>query len=163
MVIDFINHWNFNNYEHVYLYLCYAFMSFQVCRAIIDEYVDEVMPIPTKAADWAVISDGFLKKWNFPHTLGALDGKHITCKCPPRSGSTYYNYKKYYSIVLLALVDSDYKFIWADIGGRGAASDAQVWNDSDLKAATEDGDLNLPDPEPLPNDTQDVPYFYIGR
>ncbi|XP_060565891.1 uncharacterized protein LOC132724918 [Ruditapes philippinarum] len=92
----------------------------EVCRAIIDEYVDEVMPLPTTAADWKRISDGFLEKWNFPHTLGALDGKHIACKCPTSSGSTYFNYKKYYSIVLLALVDYDYKFIWADIGGRGA-------------------------------------------
>ncbi|XP_060561053.1 uncharacterized protein LOC132720846 [Ruditapes philippinarum] len=132
----------------------------EVCRAIIDEYVDEVMPLPTTAADWKRILDGFLEKWNFPHTLGALDGKHIACKCPPSSGSTYFNYKKYYSIVLLALVDYDCKFIWADIGGRGAASDAQLWNESDLKAATEE--LDLPDAEPLPHDTQDVPFFYIG-
>ena len=81
-------------------------MSFQVCRSIIDEYMDEVMPMP----NWAVISDDFLKKWNFPHTLGLLMA-NIACKCPPRSGSTYFNYKKYYSIVLLALVDSNYKFI----------------------------------------------------
>jgi hypothetical protein len=77
-----------------------------VCRAIIDEYVDEVMPLPTTAPDWKRISDGFLEKWNFPHTLDAFDGKHIACKCPPSSGSTYFNYKKYYSIVLLALVDT---------------------------------------------------------
>ena len=44
----------------------------------------------------------------------------------------------------LALVDYDYKFIWADIGGRGAASDAQLWNESDLKAATEVGELGIP-------------------
>ncbi|CAG2241330.1 unnamed protein product [Mytilus edulis] len=49
-----------------------------------------------------------------------------------------------------------------DIGGRGAASDAQLWNASDLKSAIEDGDLDLPDAEPLPHDTEDIPYFYIG-
>ena len=88
----------------------FALFPFQVCSAIIDEYVDEVMALPTTAADWNRISDGFLSKWNLPHTLGALDGKHIACKCPPSSGSTYFNYKKYFSVVLLALVDSDYKF-----------------------------------------------------
>ncbi|VDH93760.1 Hypothetical predicted protein [Mytilus galloprovincialis] len=50
-----------------------------------------------------------------------------------------------------------------DIGGRGAASDAQLWNASDLKSAIEDGDLDLPDAEPLPHDTEDIPYFYIGK
>ncbi|XP_052237770.1 uncharacterized protein LOC127849087 [Dreissena polymorpha] len=119
--------------------------GWRVCRAVIDEYADEVMPLPTTAADWTRIADGFRDSWNFPHTLGAIDGEHIACKCPPRSGSTYFNYKKYLTVFLLALVDSDYKFVWADIGGRVAASDAQLWNESDLKAAAENGDLNLPE------------------
>ena len=84
----------------------FALFPFQVCSAIIAEYVDEVMALPTTAADWNRISDGFLSKWNLPQILGALDGKHIACKCPPSSGSTYFNYKKYFSVVLLALVDS---------------------------------------------------------
>ncbi|KAH3726071.1 hypothetical protein DPMN_051927 [Dreissena polymorpha] len=51
----------------------------------------------------------------------------------------------YFSVVLLALVDFDYKFAWADIGSRCAASDAQLWNESDLKAAADNGDLDLPE------------------
>ncbi|KAJ8019719.1 Protein ALP1-like [Holothuria leucospilota] len=133
----------------------------EVCRAIIEEYIDEVMPVPTTKAEWRRIADEYYQKWNFPHTCGSLDGKHVACKCPPASGSTYFNYKKFYSVVLLAMVDADYKFLWADIGGRGAASDAQVWNDSDLQEAIIDGDLKLPDPEPLPHDTEDLPYFFI--
>ena len=121
------------------------------------------MPMPVSAEDWKPIAKGFLDRWNFPHTLGALDGKHVACKCPPGSGSEYFNYKKFYSIVLLALVDSNYKFIWADIGARGAASDAQVWNDSDLQEGVNSGDVTFPPPDPLPNDTQDVPYFLIGK
>ncbi|XP_052271499.1 uncharacterized protein LOC127872210 [Dreissena polymorpha] len=125
----------------------------EVFRAVIDEYADKVMPLPTTASDWTRIADGFMDRWNFPHTLGASDCKHIACKFPPRSGSTYFNYKKYFSVVLLALVDSDYNFVWADIGGRGAASDAQMWNESDLKAAAENGDLDLPEPEALSHDS----------
>ncbi|XP_033752818.1 uncharacterized protein LOC117336159 [Pecten maximus] len=134
----------------------------EVCGAIVDEYMNEVMAVPTSPEEWRVIADGFRTKWNFPHTLGALDGKHVAVRCPPKSGSTYFNYKKFFSIVLLALVDADYKIIWADIGGRGAASDAQIWNDSDLKEATESGEINHPPPDPLPNDTQSVDWFYIG-
>jgi hypothetical protein len=134
----------------------------EVCSAIIDEYMDEVLVCPTTPASWRIIADKFYRKWNFPHTCGALDGKHVACRCPRKSGSLYFNYKGFYSIVLLALVDADYKFIWADVGGAGSASDAQVYNDSELKEYAENGTLGLPDPEPLPNDTQDIPYFFVG-
>ena len=62
----------------------------------------------------------------------------------------------------MALVDADYKYIWADVGGTGSASDAQIYNDCELKECAEDGTLGFPDPEPLPNDNHDVPYFFIG-
>jgi len=90
----------------------------EVCQAICDEYMDEVMTPPTTPEEWQAIAEGFLKRWNFPHTIGALDGKHVAIRCPAKSGSLYYNYKGFYSIVLMALVDSDYKIIWADLGGK---------------------------------------------
>lgn len=53
-------------------------------------------------------------------------------------------------------------FIRCLFSGKGAASDAQIYNASELKQCVDDGTLNLPDPCPLPNDTQDIPYFIIG-
>ena len=90
----------------------------EVCQAICDEYMDEVMTPPTTPEEWQAIADGFQNRWNFPHTIGALDGKHVAIRCPAKSGSLYYNYKGFYSIVLMALVSSDYRFIWADLGGK---------------------------------------------
>ena len=95
----------------------------KVCQAIIDEYKDEVMKCPTTAEEWRAISDKFADRWIFPHTCDTLDGKHVNCKCPPNSGSLYYNHKGFYSVVLMALVDADYKFIWVDIGGLGSDPD----------------------------------------
>ena len=43
--------------------------------------------------------------------MGTLDGKHIAIKCPKNGGSLYYSYKGFRSIVLMKLVDADYKFI----------------------------------------------------
>ena len=120
------------------------------------------MTCPTTPAQWQQIAEEFYRKWNFPHACGALDGKHIAIRCPGGSGSTYFNYKKFYSIVLLALVDANYKFLWADVGRRGSASDAQIYNESELKEATEDGSIGLPDPEPLPYDNANVPYYWLA-
>ena len=52
--------------------------------------------------------------WQFPCTWAALDGCHNPMKCPPGGLSAckeYHNFKNFYSIVLMALVDSNYRFI----------------------------------------------------
>jgi hypothetical protein len=35
---------------------------------------------PKTHEEWMAISDGFRDIWNFPHCLGAVDGKHISMK-----------------------------------------------------------------------------------
>ena len=84
-----------------------------------------------------------------PHTVGALDGKHIAIKKPKKSGSEYFNYKGYFSVVLLALVNADYKFLWVNVESSGSSSDAQIFNCSKLKRRIENGTLGIPPPEPL--------------
>lgn len=61
--------------------------------------------MPASETEWLEIAKGFEEKLNFPHCIGALDGKHIQIQAPANSGSFYYNYKGTHSIVLLALVD----------------------------------------------------------
>ncbi len=61
------------------------------------------------------------------HAIGAIDGKHVPIKCPKKSGSLFYNYNGFYSIILLALEDGDYKFLWLDVGQNGSSSDAQIF------------------------------------
>lgn len=70
--------------------------------------------------------------WQFPHCIGALDGRHITFTPPVSSGSYFYNYIGEYSIVLLALVDAKYKFTYVNIGVIGRISDGGVFNNSRL-------------------------------
>ena len=73
------------------------------------------------------------------------------------SGSYYHNYKEFFSIVLLAVVDADYKFLYCDIGANGAGLDAAIFNDTKLKEYLETNQVGLPAPEPLPGD--DKPLF----
>lgn len=70
----------------------------------------------------------FGKLWNFPNVMGCLDGKHIRVRCPNSTGSLYYNYKDFFSIVLLALVGPNYEFIAVDVGSYGREGDAGIFN-----------------------------------
>ena len=134
----------------------------EVCQAILYEYAEEVIQCPTTAAEWRAIAEEFLRRWNFPHACGALDGKHVACKCPANTGSLYHNYKSFFSIIMMALADADYKFLWIDVGPDGASSDAQIYNDSELKEALDNQTIGFPDPEPLPGDNRDMPFFFLG-
>ena len=74
------------------------------------------MTCPATAAEWKRIAQGYSDKWNFHNCLGALDGKHVAIEKPKHSGSLYYNYKGFNSLVLMALVDANYNFLYVDIG-----------------------------------------------
>jgi hypothetical protein len=45
--------------------------------------------------------------WNFPHSMGAIDEKHVVLQCRKNNASEYFNYKNAFSIVLFALVDAN--------------------------------------------------------
>ncbi len=134
----------------------------QVCQAIVQEFKNELITCPTTAEEWSVIAREYQQRWNVPHACGALDGKHVAIRRPARSGSLYHNYKGFFSVVLMALVDANYKFLWIDCGGVGSMSDAQTFNDSELKECLCNGSIGFPEPDPLPNNDQLTPYFILG-
>ncbi|XP_041378671.1 putative nuclease HARBI1 [Gigantopelta aegis] len=126
------------------------------------ELNNEVIVCPVDRGTWEEVAEEFLMRWNVPHAYGALDGKRVAIRKPPKTGAMYHNYKGFFSVVLMAVVDADYKFMWIDVGGFGSQSDAQIYNQSELKECLEDGFIGLPPPSPLPNDVQDFPYFLLG-
>ena len=134
----------------------------QVCKAILKEFQQEYLVCPTDPEDWKKIEQRFRNRWNVPHAVGALDGKHIAIKKPKKSGSEYFNYKGYFSLVLLALVDADYKFLWVNAGDSGSSSDAQIFNRSKLKRRIENETLGLPPPETLGSGVPNLHYFLLG-
>lgn len=123
-------------------------------------YLFFILQLPTSPEEWKEIEKGFAPK--FPRAIGCIDGKHIVIECPIDSGSEYINYKKTFSIVLLALVDSNYNFIFADIGCQGRISDGGVFRNSLLWNKICLNELNLPTPHPLPNSYKDIPYVFLG-
>ncbi|OXA43423.1 protein ALP1-like [Folsomia candida] len=97
--------------------------------------------------NWKDNEAGFRELWDYPNACGAMDGKHIRIRSPAHSGSTNYNYKNFYSIVLLAIVGPDYKFTAVDIGASGSQSDGGVFGRSSLGNALHLGKLGLPPPK----------------
>lgn len=111
------------------------------------------------------IASDFDLKANFPHCFGAIDGKHIRTIKPANSGSLFYNYKNYFSIVLLAVVDSNYNFIYVDVGAYGKESDSTIFSNSTLYKILMRNELPLPHPQPLLNEHGNeppIPYVLVG-
>lgn len=91
-----------------------------------------------------------------------MDGKHIVIKPPPNSGSYYFNYKHTFSIVLLAIVDADYKFLYVDIGCTGRISDGGVFRNCNLYRMLDEKRLNISEPTLLPGTQSVSPYVLVA-
>lgn len=122
----------------------------------------ECIPTPT-VETWESIASDFERVANFPHCLGAVDGKHVRLTCPFNSGSMYFNYKDYFSIVLMAVADSNYRFVYVDVGSFGKECDPTIFKRSSLWMSIEDGTQILPEERILPGtESPKVPFFFIG-
>lgn len=119
-----------------------------------------MLQLPEVEQDWLAIESGFHQR--FRHCIGAIDGKHVVIQSPINSGSEYCNYKKSFSIVLLALVDSNYCFMYAYGGCQGRISDGGVFKNSVLWNKVNNHVLGLPAPIPLQNGNVELPYMFLG-
>ena len=86
----------------------------------------------------------FLQGGIFPNCIGAIDGKNIMIQCLSNSGSLFFNYKSYFSIVLLAVALADYRFVMVDIGAYGSSNDSGVLNHTALFKSLKKKKLGLP-------------------
>lgn len=91
-----------------------------------------------------------------------IDGKHIVLQSPMNSGSEYINYKGTFSVVLMALVDADYCFTFADVGCQGRISDGGVFRNCSLFKKLDENQLNIPSDKPLPGKETPIPYVFVA-
>ncbi|XP_049954717.1 uncharacterized protein LOC126470753 [Schistocerca serialis cubense] len=114
--------------------------------------------------DWKIIAKQFLYRTDFPNCIGAVDRKHVRLKKPADSGSELYNYKNYFSTILLAVVDTDYCFTVIDVGSYGANGDSNVFKKSNFYQKLKSNQLNIPDPQKLPHDEEGEPqpFNFVG-
>ena len=73
--------------------------------------------------------------WQFPCSWAASDGCHIPLKCPAgglEANKEYHNFKDFYSIILMAMVDGKGKFIWASCEFPGNSHDSIILQSTNL-------------------------------
>lgn len=109
---------------------------------------------------WNIISKRYQELWDLPNCVGSIDGKHIRIQAPANSGSAFYNYKGFFSVVLLATADADGKFITIDVGEYGRNSDGRVFKECSFGKKLLQKELDLPEPSTLPGEENELPYPY---
>ncbi|XP_023235748.1 uncharacterized protein LOC111635122 [Centruroides sculpturatus] len=136
----------------------------EVCTAIWEELKPTYMA-SSSYPEWLQIANRFWEKWQFPLCLGAIDGKHIRIKAPPMSGSEFFNFKKFFSIVLMAACDADYSFTFVDVGAYGSDSDATILSLSAFGSSLLSNNiekLNLPSEGKLPGTNTTLPFAFVA-
>ena len=108
-----------------------SFIVLEVCQVLVEylwtESISSNMPKSREDFEGTILDMEEL--WQFPCCWVALDGCHIPIKCPPgglEACKEYHNFKIFYSIVLMAMIDSHYRFVWGSCGYPGNSHDAII-------------------------------------
>lgn len=118
----------------------------EVTKAIVENLWEECVTkhMPKSEEEFKKKMLDMEELWQFPCCWSALDGCHIPIKCPPgglQSCKEYYNFKNFYSIVMMGMVDSNYRFMWGTCGFPGNSHDAIILQSTQLWADIKEHEL----------------------
>ena len=113
----------------------------EVCEAIVKNLWRKAVTnhFPTTSEqDFTEAMVDMNQLWQFPWCWGAIYGCHIPIQCPPggeEACKEYHNFKNFFSIVMMAIVDAAARFMWVSVGFPGNSHDSiifqstQLWSD----------------------------------
>jgi hypothetical protein len=102
------------------------------------------------------------KTANFPQFLGFVEVKNFRVIKPETSGSIFYNYKDF-SVVLMAVANSNYRFMYVEIGSYGKYCDSTIFKRSTLWTSVQTNLLELPGERPFSGtECPNVPHYFVG-
>ena len=124
----------------------------------------DYIKMPSTNEEWEKIAERFEKRWNFPHCVGVIDGIRVVMRCHKKSGSLNFNYKGTFSVVLMAVVDTDYKFICINVGSEGRHSDGGIFTACNFGKALTSGGLYLLKDATIPalEHHSKLPYVFVA-
>ncbi|KAM3966299.1 LOW QUALITY PROTEIN: uncharacterized protein ACR2FA_012601 [Aphomia sociella] len=136
----------------------------ETCAAIYKVLQKDYLKFPNSSENYRNIAQQIEDRWNFPHCLGAIDGKHIDIIPPVDSGSYYYNYKKRHSMVLMVIVDANYEFLLIYFGTNGRFSDGGILQkNTKFFEMLQDNKIELPNNEVVRNSSTSLPYVFVAN
>ena len=114
----------------------------EVCQVLVDHLWNENVSRPQTEEEFKQKILDMEEFWQFPCCWTALDGCHNRMKCLPggfQSCKEYHNFKNFYSMVLMAVVDSHYRFVWGSCGFPGNSHDAVIFRSTGLWTRIQEG------------------------
>lgn len=115
-----------------------------VCNSIWETLYEQCIPKPTRQ-HWLEIANGFSRNTDFPHCIGAIDGKLVQVQ-------------KDKNIHMLVMADTKFRFTFVSVTHDNYDSDMEVYN----KTALYD-DVEIPEPDFLPGKCgKAIPYVILG-
>ena len=137
----------------------------ETCKVIVDTLWNDTVKkhFPSSHEDFKHSMEKFGEEWQFLYAFSAVDGSHLPVKCPnggAQAMKQYFNFKGFYSIVLMALVDAEYRFIWASVGAPGNPHDSTLLQSTDLWKKIVDGKVIPNVPQQVEN--VEIPPLILG-
>ena len=129
------------------------------CNAIYDCLEDTFLSRPKTQEDWFGIAAQFEEKRNMPYFIGAIDAKHLRMECPKLTASQYFNYKVFFSMVLLDICDAKYCFVLFDLGQYGSSNDSSVLLKSLMGQMFKESCLNDPEGKCPRENVGNLPFY----
>ncbi|XP_018302578.1 uncharacterized protein [Mycetomoellerius zeteki] len=132
----------------------------KTCKIIWNELSPIYISRPT-TEDLKQYAKDFGDLWDMPNCFGAVYGKHIVVQAPYNSGTNFFNYKKTFSIILMAVCNAKYIFTLVDVGAFGSQSDGRVFKESAFGVALNKNELGISEDTCLSETDTKFPYYLV--
>ena len=113
----------------------------RVCNAISNHLGPQYIKLLKTVSEVEEKTKNFLKQFNFPQCLGAVDGTHINIKQPGSNATDYVNRKSHFSINVQACCDYSCRFMDVVVKWPGSVHDARIFVNSTLNRMLRSGEI----------------------
>uniref|UniRef100_A0A1B6DS20 DDE Tnp4 domain-containing protein n=1 Tax=Clastoptera arizonana TaxID=38151 RepID=A0A1B6DS20_9HEMI len=126
-----------------------------------EELKDDSLPNPTKE-EWSRIADKFYEKTDFPNCVGSISCKYVKVYAPKHKESEFDRHRKYFATALLAIVDSDMRFLDFSVGVLGNENDNFLTKSTIGKKIIQNI-YKLPEAKCLSENGPKVPFIFTNK